>query len=236
VFDAVRQWASRAEGDWRAHGTAYELVRVFTAPARRGLIRLRVDGTEHLPADGPVVLVANHVSFFDSVLLMFSLPRPVAFIGKAEYTDNPITNWLFCGAGMIPVRREDPGDLPHVFEEVAEVLRRGEVIGVFPEGTRSRDGRLHRGHVGAAHLALITGAPIVPVGIIGTDAVLPTGSLIVRPFRQATITLGEPIDPRQLGYTKSTNRARREVTDRFMAEIARLCAEDYVDSYAPTPA
>jgi 1-acyl-sn-glycerol-3-phosphate acyltransferase len=108
VFDVVRQWASRAEGDWRAHGTAYELVRMFTAPARRGLIRLRVDGTEHLPADGPAILVANHVSFFDSVLLMFSLPRPVAFIGKAEYTDNPITNWLFCGAGMIPVRRDDP--------------------------------------------------------------------------------------------------------------------------------
>ncbi len=235
MFDAVRQWASRAEGDWRAHGTAYELVRVFTAPARRGLIRLRVDGTEHLPADGPVILVANHVSFFDSVLLMFSLPRPVAFIGKAEYTDNPITNWLFCGAGMIPVRREDPGDLPHVFEEVAEVLHRGEVIGVFPEGTRSRDGMLHRGHVGAAHLALMTGAPIVPVGIVGTDRVLPTGSRIVRPFRQATITLGEPIDAKDLGYTKSTNRARRAVTDRFMAEIARLCAEDYMDTYAPTP-
>lgn len=233
MFDAVRQWASRAEGDWRAHGTAYELVRMLTAPARRGLIRLRVDGTELLPADGPVVLVANHVSFFDSVLLMFSLPRPVAFIGKAEYTDNPITNWLFCGAGMIPVRRNDPSDLPHVFEEVAEVLERGEVIGVFPEGTRSRDGKLHRGHVGAAHLALMTGAPIVPVGIVGTDHVLPTGSLIVRPFRQATITLGEPIDAKELGYTRSTNRARRELTDRFMAEIARLCTEDYVDSYAP---
>jgi 1-acyl-sn-glycerol-3-phosphate acyltransferase len=236
VFDVVRQWASRAEGDWRAHGTAYELVRMFTAPARRGLIRLRVDGTEHLPADGPAILVANHVSFFDSVLLMFSLPRPVAFIGKAEYTDNPITNWLFCGAGMIPVRRDDPGDLPHVFEEVAEVLRRGEVIGVFPEGTRSRDGKLHRGHVGAAHLALTTGAPIVPVGIVGTDRILPTGSRIVRPFRQATITLGEPIDARERGYTRSTNRARREVTDRLMAEIARLCDEDYVDSYAPMPA
>ena len=235
MFDAVRQWASRAEGDWRAHGTAYELVRVLTAPARRGLIRLRVDGTEHLPTDGPVVVVANHVSFFDSILLMFSLPRPVAFIGKAEYTDNPITNWLFCGAGMIPVRRGDPGDLPHVFEEVAEVLRRGEVIGVFPEGTRSRDGKLHRGHVGAAHLALTAGAPIVPVGIVGTDRLLPTGSWIVRPFRQATITLGEPIDASALGYTKSTNRARREVTDLFMAEIARLCAEDYVDTYASMP-
>ncbi len=235
MFDAVRQWASRAEGDWRAHGTAYELVRVLTAPARRGLIRLRVDGTEHLPVDGAVILVANHVSFFDSILLMFSLPRPVAFIGKAEYTDNPITNWLFCGAGMIPVRREDLGDLPHVFEEVAEALGRGEVIGVFPEGTRSRDGMLHRGHVGAAHLALTTGAPIVPVGIVGTDRILPTGSRIVRPFRQAKIILGEPIDAKELGYTKSTNRARREVTDRFMAEIARLCAEDYVDSYAPVP-
>ena len=235
VFDTVRQWASRAEGDWRAHGTAYELVRVLTAPARRGLVRLRVDGTEYLPADGPVILVANHVSFFDSILLMFSLPRPVAFIGKAEYTDNPITNWLFCGAGMIPVRRENPGDLPHVFDEVAEVLERGEVIGVFPEGTRSRDGLLHRGHVGAAHLALTTGAPLVPVGIVGTDRVLPTGARIVRPFQQATITLGEPIHVAELGYTRSTNRARREVTDRFMADIARLCDERYVDEYAPLP-
>ena len=235
VFDTVRQWASQAEGDWRAHGTAYELVRVLTAPARRGLVRLCVDGSEHLPADGPVILVANHVSFFDSILLMFSLPRPVAFIGKAEYTDNPITNWLFCGAGMIPVRRESPGDLPHVFDEVAEVLERGEVIGVFPEGTRSRDGLLHRGHVGAAHLALITGAPIVPVGIVGTDRVLPTGARIVRPFQQATITLGEPIRVDELGYTRSTNRARREVTDRFMADIARLCDERYVDDYAPIP-
>jgi len=230
VFDAVRQLASRVEGDWRAHGTAYELVRVFTAPARRGLVRLQVVDAENLPPDGPVILVANHVSFFDSVLLMFSLPRPVAFIGKAEYTDNPITNWLFCGAGMIPVRRENPGDLPHVFDEVSAVLERGEVIGVFPEGTRSLDGRLHRGHVGAAHLALTTGAPIVPVGIVGTDRVLPTGARLVRPFQRATISLGEPI--RTDGPTRSTNRKRRELTDRFMAEVARLCNESYVDEYA----
>lgn len=235
MFDAARKWAARAEQDWRDHGTAYEVVRMLTAPARRGLVRLRIDGADHMPIDGPAILVANHLSFFDSILLMFSLPRPVAFIGKAEYTDNPITNWLFCGAGMIPVRRENPGDLPHVFEEVAEVLGRGEVIGVFPEGTRSRDGLLHRGHVGAAHLALLTGAPIIPVGIIGTDRVLPTGARLVRPFRQATLNLGEPIRTRELGYTKSTNRARRELTDRFMAEIGRLCAERYVDTYAPVP-
>ncbi len=103
MFDAVRQWVSRAEGDWRAHGTAYELVRVLTAPARRGLVRLRVQGAENLPAEGPVILVANHVSFFDSILLMFGLPRPVAFIGKAEYTDNPITELA------VLRRRHDPG-------------------------------------------------------------------------------------------------------------------------------
>ncbi len=106
---------------------------------------------------------------------------------------------------------------------------------MFPEGTRSRDGLLHRGHVGAAHLALTTAPPIVPVGIVGTDRVLPTGARIVRPFQQATITLGEPISVRELGYTKSTNRARRAVTDRFMADIARLCEERYVDDYAPIP-
>ena len=232
MFDAVRQWVSRAEGDWRAHGTAYELVRVLTAPARRVLVRLDVEGAEHLPESGPAIVVANHLSFFDSVALMFELPRPVAFVGKAEYADNPVTRWLFCGAGMIPVRRQDPSDLPHMFDEVAGVLGRGEAIGVFPEGTRSRDGRLHRGHVGAAHLALTTGAPIVPAGIIGTDKVLPTGARFVRPFQHVTIRLGEPI---AAGGGRSTNRARRQLTDRFMGEIARLCGKPYVDEYASLP-
>jgi 1-acyl-sn-glycerol-3-phosphate acyltransferase len=236
ILGAVGERISRAEADWRAHGTPYELVRLFTAPARRGLVRLHVENAQRLPVDGPVIVVANHVSFFDSVLLMFSLPRPVSFIGKAEYTDNPVTNWLFRGAGMIPVRRESPGDLAHVFDEVAEVLESGEVIGIFPEGTRSRDGLLHRGHVGAAHLAIATGTPIVPVGLIGTDRVLPTGARLVRPFRHVTITVGEPIDVRSLGFAKSTNRTRRELTDRFMVEIGRLCEERYVDAYAPTPA
>jgi 1-acyl-sn-glycerol-3-phosphate acyltransferase len=221
--------------DWQEHGSAYEVVRVLTAPARRGLIRLRVEHPENLPADGPAIIVANHVSFFDSVLLMFALPRPVAVLGKAEYTDRRITNWLFCGAGMIPVRRENPGDLPRAFDQVGEVLDRGEIIGVFPEGTRSLDGLLHRGHSGAAHLALKTGAPLIPVGIIGTDQIMPTGTRIVRPFRRATIDVGEPIDTRTLGFTKSTNRARREVTDALMAEIQRLCGQEYVDHYAHSP-
>jgi 1-acyl-sn-glycerol-3-phosphate acyltransferase len=235
VVDIVRRWVAPIVREWHEHGSAYEVARLLTAPARHGLIRLTVEHPENLPTQGPVIVVANHRSFFDSVLLMFALPRPVSVLGKAEYTDRRITKWLFCGAGMIPIRRENPGDLVQAFAQIDEVLDRGEVVGLFPEGTRSRDGLLHRGHSGAAHLALTTGAPIVPVGIIGTDRILPTGARLVRPFRHATISLGEPIRTADAGFTSSTNRARREITDRLMSEIRRLCRQDYVDQYAPLP-
>jgi 1-acyl-sn-glycerol-3-phosphate acyltransferase len=235
VVDIYERWFASMVRDWRNHGSAYEVARLLTAPARRGLVRLDVLNPENLPSDGPAIVVANHLSFFDSVLLMFALPRPVSVLGKAEYTDRRLTNWLFCGAGMIPIRRENPGDLNRAFAQVGEVLDRGEVVGMFPEGTRSRDGLLHRGHSGAAHLALTTGAPIVPVGIIGTDQILPTGARLVRPFRHATISVGEPIQVADSGLTKSTNRARRQITDQLMGDIRRLCQQDYVDEYAPLP-
>jgi 1-acyl-sn-glycerol-3-phosphate acyltransferase len=235
VIDFVHRWVAPMVRDWQDHGSAYEVARVLTAPARRGLVRLDVQNPENLPREGPAIVVANHLSFFDSVLLMFALPRPVSMLGKAEYTDKWITGWLFCGAGMIPVRRENPGDLARAFEQVGAVLDRGDVVGMFPEGTRSRDGLLHRGHSGAAHLALTTGAPLVPVGIIGTDQILPSGTRLVRPFRHATISVGEPLRVAEAGITTSTNRARREITDRFMGEIRRLCRQDYVDEFAPLP-
>jgi 1-acyl-sn-glycerol-3-phosphate acyltransferase len=235
VVEIVRRWVAPTVREWQSHGSAYEVARLLTAPARRGLVRLDVLNPENLPTEGPAIVVANHLSFFDSVLLMFALPRPVSVLGKAEYTDRRITNWLFCGAGMIPIRRENPGDLVRAFAEVGAVLDRGEAVGMFPEGTRSRDGLLHRGHCGAAHLALTTGAPIVPVGIIGTDQILPTGARLVRPFRHATIDVGEPIHVADSGFTRSTSRARRAITDQLMGEIKRLCRQDYVDDYAPLP-
>ncbi len=235
MTDIVERWVGPLVEDWRAHGTAYEVVRLLTAPARRGLVRLRVEGSENLPAEGPAIVAANHLSFFDSVLLMFALPRPVSVLGKAEYTENPLTSWLFCGAGMIPIRRQNPGDLVPAFEQVAEVLAQGEVVGIFPEGTRSPDGLLHRGRSGVAHLALTTGAPLVPVGITGTDELLPTGARIVRPFRRATIRIGEPISVADTAFTRSTNRARREITDLVMREIARLSGQEYVAEYAALP-
>lgn len=222
--------------EWRTQGTAYEVAKLMTAPARRLLVRLRVEGVEHLPGDGPAILAANHLSFFDSVLLMFALPRRVCMLGKAEYTDRLLTRWLFCGAGMIPVRRQRMGDATHALEEVSEVLADGHVVGLFPEGTRSRDGLLHRGHTGVAHLALTTGAPIVPVGLEGTDAILPSGSRFVRPFRTATVRLGPPLVPIELGFERSTNRARRAVTEELMQRIRALSHQAYVDEYAAIPA
>jgi 1-acyl-sn-glycerol-3-phosphate acyltransferase len=231
----IEPWTAPIVRDWREHGSAYEVARMLTAPARRILVRLDVQNADSLPSNGPVIIVANHLSFIDSVLLMFALPRPVAFLGKAEYTEHRFTKWLFCGAGMIPIRRENPTDLVRAFEQVGEVLDHGEVVALFPEGTRSRDGLLHRGHSGAAHLALASGASLVPVGIVGTDAVLPTGATIVRPFRRATIRVGSPIRPADEGWTRSTNRSRRAITDRVMAEIQQLCHQEYIDRFAPIP-
>ncbi len=225
----------RVVSDCINRGSAYTIVRGFTAPARRVLARVTVINPENLPAAGPVIVAANHISFFDSVLLMFALPRPVSVLGKAEYADNPFTKWLYCGSGMIPIRRENTAGLGHAFEQLEEVLDRGEVLGIFPEGTRSRDGLLHRGHSGAAHLALNTGAPLVPIGIIGTDKLLPTGSGIIRPFQRVTIKIGEPISAAGLGFSTSTSRSRHAMTDQLMNEIRDLCGQDYVAEYAALP-
>ena len=220
-------------GRWPAGSGARVVARALSAPVRRGLVRLRVEGIENLPSEGPAIIAANHLSFFDSVLLLFALPRRVYALGKAEYTERRITRWLFCGAGMIPVRREHPGDLAGAFDQARAVLDAGGVLAIFPEGTRSRDGQLHRGHSGAAHLALETGAPLIPIGIIGTDQILPTGARLVRPFRRATLRIGKPIWPAVSGFTKSTKRARRTTTDQLMVEIRRLSEQQYINDYTP---
>jgi len=233
VVDVLHRWIAPAVRGWQEYGGAHVIVRTATAPVRRILSRVTVENSDNLPAVGPVIVAANHLSFFDSVLLMFSLPRPVSMLGKAEYADNPVTKWLYCGSGMIPIRRENPADMGQAFEQVEAVLDRAGVVGVFPEGTRSRDGLLHRGRSGAAHLALTTDVPIVPVGLIGTDKLLPTGSGIVRPFQRININVGKPIVAADLGFTTSTKRARREITDKLMSQIQTLCGQEYVDEYAP---
>ncbi len=224
----------------RSTGTAvnlaYPIVKLATAPIRRGLIRLEVQGRDQMPAAGPVIVTANHLSFLDSVLLMFSMPRPVSVLGKAEYTGHPVTRWLFCGAGMIPVNRSTLAGLLRALDTAAAVLAEGGAVGIFPEGTRSRDGLLHRGHPGAAHLAMRTGAPILPVGIQGTDQVQPIGTHLLRPFRRAVVRIGSLIEPPVAEPGRSNHVLRRALTDEVMQAIRTLSRQRYVNEYAPLPA
>ena len=187
-----------------------------------------------MPAEGGVIVAANHISFFDSVALLQSIPRRAFFIGKAEYMESWATRRLFPAMGLIPIEREQARKAMAALEVAAGVLERGDVLSIYPEGTRSRDGRLHRGHTGVAQLALMSGAPIVPVGLVGTDQIQPIGARVPRPFRRATVRFGEPLDP--ASYGGSSRRRRQMLTDDLMEAIRRLSRQTVSDDFAsPEP-
>jgi 1-acyl-sn-glycerol-3-phosphate acyltransferase len=201
-------------------------VRAIARPVMRACYRVRVEGIEHVPAHGPAIISANHRSFFDSPLVMTMTPRPVVFLGKAEYMDSRTTRYLFPAVGMVPIKRDVKKASMAALQTAAELLENGRLVGIYPEGTRSRDGLLHRGHAGVAHLAVMTGAPIVPVGIIGTERVQPIGSSFPKPFRQPiTIRFGEPIDPANYRYGGSRKR-RHQMLDDVMASIAAMTDQE----------
>jgi 1-acyl-sn-glycerol-3-phosphate acyltransferase len=187
-----------------------------------------VEGDARLP-DGPVVLVANHRSFMDSIFLALVVDRAVSFLAKAEYFDRRRTAWLFRSTGQIPLRRGNPAGARRAIDDALGVLDRGGVIGVYPEGTRSRDGMLHRGNLGPARLAAASGAAIVPVGLLGTDKVQAPDERLPHVGQQVRVRFGQPI--RLQPY--ANHRAHlRDVTDSMMADIADLCGQAYDDHYA----
>lgn len=202
---------------------------VLTPPLRLG-VKLHVEGRHQVPKRGPVILAANHRSFLDSIMIPLVVPRRVTFVAKAEYFDDPKTAWFFRGVGQIPIRREGGSASECALDAATDVLRDGNVFGIYPEGTRTRDGFLHRGHTGVARLAMRTGAPIVPVGLIGTDDVQPVDSKMPKLFQHVTVRFGEPLDPRR--YRDDGQFAYRELTDELMYEIAELCGYEYVDTYS----
>ena len=226
-------WGNRATGRRRpARDSApteeeterlYRVVKAVTTPLYRGLLRVRVEGSGHVPMQGGVIVAANHISFFDSVALLQSIPRRAFFIGKAEYMDSWTTRRLFPAMGLIPIEREQARKAMAALEVAANVLRRGDALGIYPEGTRSRDGLLHKGHTGVAQLAMMSGAPIVPVGLVGTEHIQPIGARVPRPFRRAVVRFGTPLDP--ASYGGSPRRRRQLLTDDLMEAIRRLSGQ-----------
>lgn len=203
-------------------GTLSRPARFAARPIMRLLYRARVEGIENIPTDGPAIIAPNHRSFFDSPLVMTLAPRPVVFLGKAEYMDSKKTRYLFPAVGMVPIKRDVKKASMAALQTAAELLHDGQLVGIYPEGTRSRDGLLHRGHTGVAHLAVMTDAPIVPVGIIGSHRVQPIGSAVPRPFQgPVTIRFGEPIFPTNYRHGGSRKR-RQRMLDDVMASIAAL--------------
>ncbi|HWS45576.1 MAG TPA: lysophospholipid acyltransferase family protein [Acidimicrobiia bacterium] len=210
----------------------YWIVKAVLTPIIRLLVRVKVEGREHVPRRGAVILAANHRSFLDSIFIPLVVHRRVTFVAKAEYFDDPKTAWFFRSCGQIPIRREGGTASERALASATEVLRNGKVFAIYPEGTRTRDGLLHRGHTGVARLALGCNVPIVPVGLIGTDDVQPIDSRLPKLFRHVTIRFGEPIDPARYAGRENDRMALRELTDEVMYEICQLSGYEYVDTYA----
>lgn len=217
----------------------YQVVHRVLAPTARALWRPTVTGLHHVPSEGPVILASNHLSFVDSVVIPCIVPRRVAFLAKSDYftgtgVKGTLTRWWFEGIGMLPVDRDDTRAAIDSLEVALEVLGRGEAFGIYPEGTRSRDGRLYRGRTGVAHLALTARCPVVPVGLTGTQDIQPVGSNRPR-LAKVTVAFGEPLDFAGRYDGVPLGRARREATDEIMAAIQALTGQEEAGVYNERP-
>ena len=215
---------------------AYWLTKLILTPILRLFFRVRVEGIEHVPKKGAVILASNHVAFCDSLFLPAVLWRRVTYVAKAEYFESWKTSWYFRAIGMIPIKRTGVSAWRGALDAAEEVLGQGRVFGIYPEGPRSKDGRLQRGHTGIARVALRTGAPVVPVGIAGTREAQPIGRLIPRPFTRITIRIGPPLDFAEFAGRDRERIVLRQITDTVMTEIQRLSGQERSDNWKkPAP-
>ncbi|MGW3460698.1 lysophospholipid acyltransferase family protein [Streptomyces olivaceoviridis] len=214
----------------------FALIKAVLGPIMRLMFRLQAEGVENIPGDGPVILAGNHLTFIDSMVLPLVSKRQVFFIGKDEYVTGKgvkgrLMAWFFTGVGMIPVDRDGASGGVAALMTGRRVLEEGKIFGIYPEGTRSPDGRLYRGRTGIARLTLMTGAPVVPFAMIGTDKLQPGGRGIPRPGR-VTVRFGEPMEFSRYDGMDRDRYVLRAVTDSVMTEVMRLSGQEYVDMYA----
>lgn len=217
-------------------GKAQQRARRVVAPVAGKLWTINREGYERLPVDGPAILCPNHISFLDSAFLMLTVRRNISFVGKAEYMDSWKTRHLFPAMGMIPIDRSGGEAAQAALDAAEAVLRRGELFGIFPEGTRSRDGFLYKGRTGAARLAMKLGCPIFPVGIVGTDSIQPPDAKLPKLRRECTIRIGRPIRPERYLGRGSEHVAWRSMIDEVMYEIREMTGQEYRNVYAGTVA
>ena len=209
---------------------------VLIGPPLRLATRMSVEGRDHVPPDGALIVASNHLSFLDSIVIPLASGRQVHFLGKAEYFQGrglkgAAVRWFHTTAGTIPVDRADPRAAAGSLEVAEGVLRRGEAFGVYPEGTRSPDGRLHRGRTGVARMALATGATVLPCAVIGTDKVQPPGSNGFRPAK-VVVRFGAPVDVAALQARYQKAALLRAVTDAVMDAIGDLSGQERSGQYA----
>jgi 1-acyl-sn-glycerol-3-phosphate acyltransferase len=208
---------------------AYWVMKAVLTPILRFFFRVRVEGLEHVPDDGAAILASNHISFCDSIFLPLVLKRRITFVAKAEYFEDPKTSWFFSAMGQIPIKRGGGPASQRALESASEVLQRGDLFGIYPEGTRSPDGRLYRGRTGVARLAIENEVPVLAVAMIGTREAQPIGQVFPNLFRPITVRISAPM---RFDHVSADDRmGLRAATDQIMFEIRRLSGQEYVDTY-----
>jgi 1-acyl-sn-glycerol-3-phosphate acyltransferase len=216
---------------------AYFILKTFVlGPLLRVLFRPWVRGMENVPATGPVILASNHLSFSDSIFLPLQTRRPVVFLAKSEYftgkgIKGALTRWFFKSTGQLPIDRSGGKASEASLNTGLSVLAQGQVLGIYPEGTRSPDGKLYRGRTGIARMVLEAKVPVIPVAMIDTEKVQPIGKRMPR-IRRIGIVFGEPLNFSRFDGMEGDRIVLRAVTDEIMYELRKLSGQEYVDAYA----
>ncbi len=203
---------------------------VLIGPIFKLLFRPKIEGLENVPTDGPVILCPNHLSFIDSLLVPLMIPRKVVFLGKSDYFGKWYS-WFYRGVGVIPVHREGGAKGESSLTAGVDQLAKGTIVAIYPEGTRSPDGRLYRGKTGPARMALRARCPIVPVGVYDTDKALPSGKYVPR-LHRISLRFGTPLDFSRYDGKEGDRFVLRSITDEVMYELMLLTGQEYVDEYA----
>ena len=209
---------------------------VLVGPLLRLVFRPRIEGVENVPDEGPAILASNHLSYADWLFMPLTLSRRVTFVAKAEYfTGRGLKGWLqrtfFFGAGQVPIDRSGGRASEGAILSGLKILGNGELFGIYPEGTRSFDGRLYRGKTGIARMALEAHVPVIPVAVIGTDVVAPPGKVFGR-ISRPHVVFGKPLDFSRYEGMETDRYVLRSITDEIMYEIMQLSGQEYVDVYA----